>query len=59
MGRQLGLRVVAEGVETPAQLRFLKEHGCDDAQGFLFSRAVPISELSERIDDATRELSAR
>jgi diguanylate cyclase (GGDEF)-like protein/PAS domain S-box-containing protein len=58
MGRRLGLRVVAEGVETPAQFAFLKQHGCHDAQGFLFSRPVPISELFGRIEDATRELSA-
>lgn len=40
MGRSLGMRVVAEGIENPAQLRFLKLHGCDEAQGFLFSAAV-------------------
>lgn len=38
----IGLEVVAEGVETEAQLDFLREHGCDRVQGFLFGRALPI-----------------
>ena len=40
MARQLGLRVVAEGVEEPAQMEFLRSHGCSEYQGFLFSPAV-------------------
>jgi diguanylate cyclase (GGDEF)-like protein/PAS domain S-box-containing protein len=40
MAHELGLRVVAEGVETQAQLDFLASHGCEEAQGFLFSRPV-------------------
>jgi diguanylate cyclase (GGDEF)-like protein/PAS domain S-box-containing protein len=41
MGHSLGLRVIAEGIETQAQLQFLKRYACDEAQGFLFSEAVP------------------
>ena len=41
LGRELGLRVVAEGVETPEQSAFLLRHGCNVQQGFLFSRPVP------------------
>jgi diguanylate cyclase (GGDEF)-like protein len=40
MGNSLGQRVIAEGVEQPAQLRFLKQHHCDEGQGFLFSRPL-------------------
>jgi EAL domain-containing protein (putative c-di-GMP-specific phosphodiesterase class I) len=37
----LGMRAVAEGIETVEQLEFLVAHGCPLGQGFLFSRAVP------------------
>jgi len=40
MGRSLKLRVVAEGVETQAELDFLQAHQCDEAQGYFFSRPV-------------------
>ncbi len=40
MGRSLNLRVIAEGVETPDQLEFLKVHQCEEAQGYYFSRPV-------------------
>ncbi|HRD99731.1 MAG TPA: EAL domain-containing protein, partial [Ilumatobacteraceae bacterium] len=41
LGRSLGLRVVAEGVETPLQLSRLREMGCAYAQGYLFGRPRP------------------
>ena len=40
MGHALGVDVVAEGVETAAELALLREMGCHDAQGFWFSEAV-------------------
>lgn len=45
LGHKLGLAVVAEGVETRAQLDFLRAQGCDAAQGYYFSRPVPASEI--------------
>jgi len=48
LAHSLRLKVVAEGVETPAQLDFLKNVGCDEYQGFHFSRPVPAIEF-ERI----------
>lgn len=45
LGHALGLKVVAEGVETTAQLEVLRSLGCDLAQGFLFSRPLPASEI--------------
>ena len=41
LARTLGLHVVAEGVESPEQLLFLAQHGCDAYQGWLYSKAVP------------------
>jgi EAL domain-containing protein (putative c-di-GMP-specific phosphodiesterase class I) len=41
MGHSLGLSVLAEGVETQAQLDFLRGRGCDSYQGYLRSRPVP------------------
>ena len=41
LGRNLGLKVVAEGVESAEQLQFLREHGCDEVQGYYFSRPIP------------------
>ncbi|MFC7332841.1 EAL domain-containing protein [Rhodocista pekingensis] len=48
MGRQLGLTVVAEGIETQAQLDFLRRHRCHEAQGFLIGFPVPAAELEAR-----------
>ena len=45
LGRNLGIETTAEGVETTEQLIFLRTAGCQLAQGFLFSRPVPVSDL--------------
>ncbi len=45
LGRSLGLRVVAEGVETHDELEFLRTQQCDEGQGYYFSRPVPAAEF--------------
>jgi EAL domain-containing protein (putative c-di-GMP-specific phosphodiesterase class I) len=45
MGKALGLTVVAEGVETAEQNHFLREHACDELQGYLFSKPVSPEEI--------------
>jgi EAL domain-containing protein (putative c-di-GMP-specific phosphodiesterase class I) len=47
MGRSLKLRVVAEGVETQAQMEFLQAHECDEAQGYYFSPPVPPQQFAK------------
>jgi len=45
IGHELGLKVVAEGVETAKHLDILRAHGCDVAQGYLFSKPLPPTEF--------------
>ncbi|MGH9005197.1 MAG: EAL domain-containing protein, partial [Acidimicrobiia bacterium] len=52
LGHDLGLTVVAEGVEDEAQQRWLQQWGCDAAQGFLFARPMPSDQLDDFLDDA-------
>jgi len=47
LSHALGLTVVAEGVETPAELRWLREHGCDIAQGYGIGRPMTAAQLEE------------
>ncbi|WP_051340400.1 EAL domain-containing protein [Azospirillum halopraeferens] len=54
MGRQLGLKVVAEGIETAEQLAFLRRHACDEAQGYHIARPLPAEELETRFLDGGR-----
>jgi diguanylate cyclase (GGDEF)-like protein len=46
LGHSLGLNVIAEGVETAAQQAHLRKMGCDEIQGYLYSRPVPVAEMS-------------
>ncbi|TDP71265.1 bifunctional diguanylate cyclase/phosphodiesterase [Roseateles toxinivorans] len=49
LAHSLGLTLVAEGVETEAQLDFLREHGCETYQGWLFAKALEAGEFSARL----------
>jgi EAL domain-containing protein (putative c-di-GMP-specific phosphodiesterase class I)/PleD family two-component response regulator len=58
MARSLGLRVVAEGVETIAQAEFLDREGACELQGFLFSRPIPAADLDQMMARVGRRLFA-
>ena len=47
MGHRLGLKIVAEGIETQQQLEFLRSHGCNTGQGFLFSPGVAPDQFAQ------------
>jgi EAL domain-containing protein (putative c-di-GMP-specific phosphodiesterase class I)/GGDEF domain-containing protein len=55
----LGMRVIAEGVETERQAEFLRDSGCDALQGFLFSRPMTGDEVLAYLDDAARREDSR
>ena len=55
MAHSLGLRTIAEGVETEEQLNILKEIGCDIAQGYYFSKPLPAEEVEKRLKDWLRK----
>jgi EAL domain-containing protein (putative c-di-GMP-specific phosphodiesterase class I) len=50
LGHNLGLRVVAEGVETAEQYYFLRDVGCDEVQGYFFSMPVPVADYEALLD---------
>ena len=56
MGRSLGLRIVAEGVETAAQAAFLSGTDCEHAQGYLYSKPLPAAQFAEWLR-ANRDLT--
>jgi len=59
MAHNLKLKVVAEGVETQAQLAFLRRHHCDIGQGYLFDRPIPGRDLVESLKRYPRRPAAR
>jgi EAL domain-containing protein (putative c-di-GMP-specific phosphodiesterase class I) len=54
MAHALKLKVVAEGVETQAHLEFLRNLGCDQIQGYLFSRPLPASDMRTLLVESRR-----
>ena len=47
--------MIAWGVETDAQMRFLKRHGCDELQGFLYGEAIAPAEHAKLLERAKRK----
>ena len=58
MARTLKLHVVAEGVENRVQQAFLRERGCDELQGFLFSKPLPAAEFAAFVHDQRQPTAA-
>jgi diguanylate cyclase (GGDEF)-like protein/PAS domain S-box-containing protein len=51
MARGLGLRTIAEGVETQAQLEFLREHGCEEIQGYYYSKPLTAEQFGRYVHE--------
>jgi len=58
MAHSLGLQVIAEGVESPQQLAFLRQHRCDVVQGFWLARPMPAGECLQFLRDWPKRAAA-
>ncbi len=57
MARQLGLNVVAEGVESEEQLEFLRRHGCNQIQGYLCSKPLSVDDFAAMLNNIARSVT--
>ncbi len=58
LGASMGMKVIAEGVECPEQLENLARHGCDQVQGFHFSRPIPAADVAQYVRQFTADAAA-
>jgi EAL domain-containing protein (putative c-di-GMP-specific phosphodiesterase class I) len=54
MASELGLRTIAEGVETAEQLAFLRLKGCEEVQGYYFSKPLPAEQFAAYVKESIR-----
>ena len=59
MASNLGMEVVAEGVETEEQRKFLEQHGCPVCQGYLFSKPVTLKEFEKKLEKKPKTSSRK
>ncbi len=59
MAKSLSLKVIAEGVENEAQMSFLREHRCDEIQGYYFSKPITAAEVINKLLFAPTQASLR
>lgn len=57
MAKELGLECIIEGVETRAQLEMLRDIGCEEVQGYLFDKPLPLDEFEKRLDMERYDIS--
>lgn len=58
MAHNIGLKVIAEGVELPIQAEFLRQEKCDEAQGFLFARPMPAAQFDVYLRERGYDIAA-
>lgn len=51
LAKELKMKVVAEGVETQFQVKFLKHNGCDSIQGYIYSKPLPVDKFEDRLEN--------
>jgi EAL domain-containing protein (putative c-di-GMP-specific phosphodiesterase class I) len=59
MAKSLRLKVIAEGVESEAQMSFLRDHQCDEIQGYYFSKPLAVDKIARKLSGDSPEPHAR